>query len=241
MQLAIMQPYFFPYIGYWQLINAVDKFVIYDDVNFIKRGFVNRNKILMGDKEVFMNLPIEKASQNKLINELNLSKDVIYHKEKLLKTIEVCYKKSPYFEEVFSVLKEIIHNKESNLARYLEYSILSICDFLSINTEIVSSSDIKKNNNLKGQDKILDICKVLEVKKYVNSIGGKALYSTEDFKLNGIKLSFLKTSNVEYKQMKSGFIPNLSIIDVMMFNSKMETKNILTKYSLIEKVGEENK
>ena len=232
MKVGIMQPYFFPYIGYWQLMSSVDKYVIYDDVNYIKGGWINRNKILMNGKSKMINLKMKGASPNKLINEVFVAKDEIYNR-KLLRTIEYCYKKAPYYGDVFPVIEDIIMNEERNMAVYLEYSIRQICKYLSINTELIISSSINKNNSLKGQDKIIEICKLLGADEYFNSIGGHELYSIEHFVTKNINLKFLKTKNIEYKQFNNEFIPNLSIVDIMMFNSKKKINEMLLQYDLI--------
>lgn len=233
MKLAIMQPYFFPYIGYWQLINSVDKFVIFDDVNFIKRGWINRNKILVNEGTMLINLKMQKASQNKLINEIELLIDPINNK-KLLKTIKYSYKKAPYYKETFPIIESIITQKEENLAKYLEFSIRKICRYLSINTKLILSSSIDKNSNFKGQAKIIDLCKVLGADEYYNPIGGQELYSYNDFKAQNIELKFLKTHEIKYKQFKNEFISNLSIIDIMMFNSSKDINRMLLQYDIIE-------
>lgn len=232
MKLGIMQPYFMPYIGYWQLMNAVDKYVIYDDVNFIKGGWINRNRILMNGKAKMINLQMHNASSNRLINEVGVLGNSIYNK-KLLKTIESCYRKAPQYANAFPVIESIITQDEVNLAKYLEYSIRQVCTYLSIDTEIVVSSSINKNNDLKGQDKVIEICNVLGADEYYNAIGGQELYSYSDFNTCGVKLSFLKTGMVEYQQFNNEFISNLSIIDVMMFNSVEEIKNKLDIYELL--------
>lgn len=228
-----MQPYFFPYIGYWQLINAVDKYVIYDDVNYIKGGWINRNRILINDKTSIINLRMNGASPNKLIKEVQVSSDNQW-KKKLLKTIEQSYKKAPYFEKNFQIIEEIINYDEVNLSPYLENSINKIAEYLDIKTEIILSSNIIKDNSLKGQDKIIEICKNLEVTEYYNAIGGVELYSTRDFEANEIKLKFVETKSIKYKQFNNEFVSNLSIIDVMMFNSKEEIRKILGMYSIVE-------
>jgi len=231
-KVGIMQPYFFPYIGYWQLINAVDKFVIYDDVNFIKGGWINRNNILYNGKVKRINLQMNGASSNKLINEIEVSDSEIFRR-KLLKTIEASYKKAPYFSETYKIIEDIVNNNEKNLAKYLEYSIRRISEYLLITTEIIMSSDINKNNELKGQDKVIEICQILGADKYYNAIGGQELYSREDFKKMGIELKFIKTNNISYNQFSHDFTPNLSIIDVMMFNSISEVNELLNEYTLI--------
>ena len=231
MKLGIMQPYFFPYIGYFQLINAVDKFIIYDDVNYIKGGWINRNRILINDKPSFINLKMNGSSPNKLIKEIHVSNDNRW-KNKLLKSIELSYRKAPFFEMSFPIIEEIINHDEVNLSLYLENLIKRIAEYLEMNTEFVLSSNIEKDNSLKGQDKVIEICKSLGAKEYYNAIGGVELYSAENFNSYGIELRFLRTEYIEYKQFKNDFSPYLSIIDVMMFNSKEEIMNILDMYSL---------
>lgn len=232
MKLGIMQPYFFPYIGYWQLINAVDKYVIYDDVNFIKGGWINRNKILMNGEAKMINIQMQGSSPNKLINEIEVSENQI-HNRKLLKSIESCYKKAPYYLIAFPIIKDIITHKEKNLAKYLQYSIQKVCEYLDIKTDIVISSTIDKNNELKGEEKVIEICKLLGATEYYNAIGGMELYSYEDFSSKDLKLRFLKTSEIKYEQFNNEFVSNLSIIDLLMFNSKENVKSMLNKFELL--------
>lgn len=232
MKIGIMQPYFLPYIGYWQLLNAVDKYVIYDDVNFIKGGWINRNKILMNNEGKLFNIQMQGASPNKLINEIEVSTNEVW-KKKLLRTIENCYGKAPFYKDVFPIIKKIINCNESNLAKYIEYSIKIICEYLNINTKLIVSSSIIKDNSLKAQDKVISICKKLEANEYYNAIGGQELYSYNDFIQENIELRFLKTNYIEYKQFNNNFISNLSILDVMMFNSKIEINELLNQYELI--------
>ncbi|WP_418184864.1 WbqC family protein [Aliarcobacter vitoriensis] len=229
MTLAIMQPYLFPYIGYWQLINAVDTFVIYDDVNYINKGYINRNSILVDGKAQQFTLELINASQNKLINEIEVGNN----SKKLLKTIEMAYKKTPYFFDIFPIIEAILNNKEKNLAKFIGYSLEEISNYLKINIKFIYSSDIGKENSLKAQDKIIDICKKLEARVYINSIGGQELYNKEKFKEENIKLNFLKTQFIEYKQFKNDFISHLSVIDILMFNSVIEIKQMLFRYELI--------
>lgn len=229
MTIAIMQPYLFPYIGYWQLINAVDTFVIYDDVNYINKGYINRNSILSNGKSQQFTLELIGASQNKLINEIEVGNNL----KKLLKTIEMSYKKAPYFDNIFLIIEDIFNQEEKNLAKFIGYSLQKIANYLDIDTKFIYSSHIEKDNTLKAQDKIIDICKKLEARVYINSIGGQELYNKEKFKEENIKLNFLKTQFIEYKQFKNDFVPSLSIIDILMFNSKDEIKNMLNRYELV--------
>lgn len=229
MKLAIMQPYMFPYIGYWQLISTVDAFVIYDDVNYIKQGYINRNSILAKTKAQIFTLETIGASSNKLINEVCVGGN----RKKLLKTIEYNYLKAPFFQEAMPVIEEIIVNTESNLAKYVGYSIKKIAEYLRISTLLIYSSEINKDCNLRGQDKVIDICKNLKAHIYINSIGGQELYSKCEFKKSDIDLKFLKTKVFEYKQFENEFVPYLSIIDIMMFNDVDGISTSLQNFDLI--------
>ena len=229
MKLAIMQPYLFPYISYFQLINAVDKFVIYDDVNYIKQGWINRNYILAKGKKHLMSLELKGASSFKPINQI----EVGGNRKRLTKTIFQAYTKAPFFKEVFPVIEKSINIDDNNLASYITNSLQNITDFLDIQTKLVLSSRIEKNNDLKGQARVLDICKSLKAKQYINAIGGRDLYSKSEFNKYAITLLFIKTKDIAYKQFNNEFIPGLSIIDVLMFNSLDEIKKMLNEYELI--------
>lgn len=224
-----MQPYLFPYIGYFQLINAVDMFVIYDDVNFIKQGWINRNKILLNGKEFLFTLKIDGASSYKKINEISVGK----YNHKLLKTIEQGYKLAPYYHSVYPIIEMIILQKDLNLARYVSYSIKLIAEYLKLSTEFIFSSNIEKNNQLKSQEKVIEICRLLKADQYYNSIGGQELYSRQAFSKENINLRFLRTKAISYRQFDNNFVQGLSLIDVMMFNSVEEIKLILDEYELI--------
>ncbi len=232
MKLAIMQPYLFPYIGYFQLINAVDSFVIYDDVNFIKKGWINRNSILVNGNNFLFTAALKEVSQNKLINQIEIDTQSKWQND-LVKTINFSYKKAPYFEEVIPIISDILNQEQQNLASFLTYSLRTISSYLSINTNFFISSEIRKSNELKGQDKIIELCKVLGANQYFNAIGGKALYSEADFLNHNIQLHFIKSNSIQYPQFKNEFIPWLSIIDVLMFNSVEKIKGFLDDYELV--------
>lgn len=232
MKLGIMQPYFVPYIGYWQLINTVDTYIIYDDVNYIKGGWINRNRILVNEEVKYFNVQLDGASPNKLINEISVSRNEAVIK-KNLRILESAYGKAPYFKEAYPVIKDILFCESNNLADYLVYSIEKVCQYLNITTQLIRSSDIPKDNNLRGQEKVLEICRLLGAKEYYNAIGGRTLYSYDDFKKEGINLKFLQSNDIVYQQYGNEFISNLSIIDVMMFNSQEKIGYYLNEYSVI--------
>lgn len=233
MKIAIMQPYFMPYIGYWQLINAVDKFVLLDDVNYIMRGFINRNSIFLDGKPYRFTIPIEKASQNKLIMETRLN-FIPDKKLNFLRTISNAYRKAPYYESVMPIMEEIINNPETDLTAFIRYSIEKIMQYLNIQTEIFLSSKIEKNQNLKGEDRIIEICKKLGADTYINPCGGRKLYHKEAFNKENMRLRFLDTQDdhIIYNQLQQEFIGKLSIIDVLMFNSGEGICNLLQRYEL---------
>ncbi len=232
MKIGIMQPYYFPYIGYWQLMNAVDKYVIYDDVNFIKGGWINRNRVLNNGSASFFNVKMSNASPNLFINEIGAPNDLIY-KNKQIKTLEMLYKKAPYYDECIELITSVIMCEEENLALYLKNGIIEIAHLLDMKTEFTLSSELTKDNALKGSDKVIAICKELGATEYLNAIGGQELYDRDDFKSEGLGLSFVKTNIVEYKQFKADFVAGLSIIDVLMFNGKEKTKGMLNSYELV--------
>jgi hypothetical protein len=227
-----MQPYFLPYIGYWQLINAVDTFVILDDVNYINKGWINRNNILVNEQAKLFTIPLTDASQNKKINEISISDDSKWSAS-LLKTIEYNYKKAPFYNQIFPLIEESVLFSDKNLSAFIYNSIKIVCNYLNIETQIIPSSSVYSNSELKSSARILDICIKANADEYINPIGGTELYQKEAFLGKGINLHFLKTSEIRYSQFSDTFIPWLSILDVMMFNSPDEIKSILEKHSLI--------
>lgn len=229
-KIAIMQPYLFPYIGYFQLIQAVESFVVYDDVNFIKQGWINRNNILLEGKCHRFTLNLIGASSFKRINDIQIGNN----KWKIYKTIATAYNKAPFYKETMTLLEDIFTNSDTNLAMFLYQSLKKTCDYLGIRTRFIMSSEMEKNNELTSQRKVIHICSLLNADEYINAIGGISLYSSEHFLLKNIRLKFLKTKDISYDQGNRAFIGNLSIIDVMMFNSKEDIKNLLKEYELIE-------
>ena len=226
-----MQPYIFPYLGYWQLMKAVDIFVVFDDVNFIKKGWIHRNNILVSGQKNLFTLPLQKASQNKRINEIDLSEAENW-REKFLRSIFLAYKKAPMFEDVYGLIERIVNHSDKNLAGFLTNQLKEVNQYLGIDTTLVSS-DKYGNQDLKGQNRIINICEQESAFHYVNPIGGQELYNHESFAAKEISLSFLKTTPFEYTQFKNEFVPWLSIIDILMFNDKEAVHQALDGYELI--------
>jgi len=232
MRIAIMQPYFLPYIGYLQLMNAVDKFVIYDDVNYINKGWINRNRLLVNGKEYLFTVPLKEASQNKLINEIELGNDPQW-RTKLLKTIEQAYKKAPYYATVLGIIEKIVNLEAQTISQLIVGSLGILKQHLAIPTQLVLSSTMYQNSHLKAQARILDICLQEKATQYINPIGGVALYDKTIFAKEGVQLNFIKSKPVEYQQLKSEFVPWLSVVDLMMFNDVPTIQGFLGEFELL--------
>jgi hypothetical protein len=233
--LGIMQPYVFPYIGYFQLIKAVDKFVVYDDVAFINKGWINRNNILVNGKASMFTIPLIGASQNRQIREIEIDNLVAWSK-KFLKTVEQSYKKAPFYKEGFQLVEQVFNLPIKNIAELGVNSLNETCKYLNIETEIVESSTIYNNQDLKAQGRILDICLQEKANHYINPIGGMAIYNKQLFADNKILLNFIKAKPIQYKQFNKedeSFVPWLSIIDLLMFCTVEEINEHLIKFELV--------
>lgn len=224
-----MQPYLFPYLGYWQLIHAVESYGIYDDVNYFKQGYINRNTIILNGQAQRFTLELIGASQNKLINQIEVGNN----SEMLLTQFRHAYAKAPHFNEVFPLLEKILRFPEKNLAKFIGNSIQKIADYLQLDTRIFYTSDYVKNDSLRGEEKVIHMCELFGATHYINAIGGQELYSKESFLDHGITLNFISMNHIEYPQFDLDFIPNLSIVDVMMFNSISEIHTLLDAYTLV--------
>ena len=221
MRLAIMQPYFLPYIGYFQLIAAVDLFIVYDNIQYTKKGWINRNRMLQNGKDVMFSLPLKSDSDTLDVRDRELAAD--FNREKLLDQFKGSYRRAPYFAETFPLLEQIVRYKDANLFRFLHHSIIKTCEHLGVTTKIGISSSLAIDHDLKSQNKVLALCRAAGASTYVNAIGGMELYSKETFQENCIELKFVQSKPFEYLQFGNEFVPRLSIVDAMMFNSKEET------------------
>lgn len=233
MKVGIMQPYFFPYIGYFQLINSVDEFVIYDNIQFTKKGWINRNRILVNGKADYITLPIKKDSHDLNVKQRLLSETWSFERKKILNRIVESYRKAPQFEQVYPLLENCLNAEISNLFDFIHNSLIETLSYLSITTKITISSSIRIDHELKSEIKVLEICKTKKAHTYINSIGGTELYKKDSFESNGIKLQFQESKPINYSQFNNEFIPWLSIIDVLMFNTKEEVRFFLNNYNLI--------
>ena len=216
MKIAIMQPYFSPYIGYFQLINAVDEFVIYDNIEFTKKGWINRNRILFNGNDLFITLPLKNDSDFLHIRDRFLSDNWIVDRKKILNKITESYRKAPLFDEAFYVIEKCLLFDDKNLFNFNYNSVKIFMEYLHIETKLTISSSIPINHELKSQDKVLAICRQQHADIYINPIGGIELYDKKVF--NNYNIEFLRSKSINYKQFNNEFIPWLSIIDVIMFN-----------------------
>ena len=227
-----MQPYIFPYFGYFQLIHSADEFIVLDDVNYIKKGWVNRNNILLNGKAHRITIPLVKTSQNKLINEIAIDTGMAWRK-KFMSTIDHAYKKSPHFEVTYALLNGIIFSEKQTVSALNVLSLETICNYLEIATRIhpTSSVFLKKTG---GAERIISICKMLGADECINAIGGIDLYDKKVFMREGIRLRFIKTNPcITYKQFNHPYVPNLSILDMLMFCGKSWIREQLDCYEFL--------
>ena len=226
-----MQPYFLPYIGYFQLINMVDEFIIYDNIQYTKKGWINRNRILQNDKPYHITLPLKKASDYLDVKDRYIADN--FDRKKLLSQVKSAYSKAPYYPEIFEIFKTIIMFNDQNLFAYTYNSILKILEILDIKTKIDISSHIPINHNLKSHEKVLALCKYKNATAYINPPGGVLLYDKLTFKDNNIDLQFQKPIVEMYKQFNNEFVDSLSILDVLMFNGIEKTRLMIKKHDFL--------
>jgi hypothetical protein len=230
MKTAIMQPYLFPYLGYFQLVHSVDLFVCCDNMQYTKKGWINRNRYLNHHKTDTFTLPLKDAPQKNHIVEREIAPG--FEGEKLLSVFEHSYRKSPCFSENFGVIREILLSTERNLFAFLESSIQKICGHLGIKTTFGRTSQIPIDHTKQKEEKVIEMCRALNTSTYINSSGGRELYSKENFKNHGITLGFLVPHPFEYRQFQEPFTPWLSIVDVLMFNPVERIRRQLNHYEI---------
>lgn len=221
-----MQPYFFPYIGYFQLMASVDEFVVYDNIKYTKKGWINRNRFLLNNSDSVFSLPLKKDSDFLSVRERTLSEG--YSRTDFLNKIKGAYSHAPYFDTSFPLLCDIIRYPDNNLFEYILNSLISLRDYLGLSCQLRVSSSIDIDHSLRAQSKVIALCSALNATTYINPPGGRDLYDTKEFSLNGLDLRFLQPNIVEYPQFGGQFIPWLSIIDVVMFNDVKETNRLIT-------------
>lgn len=233
MNLSIMQPYIFPYIGYFQLIKSSDKFVIYDNIKYTKRGWINRNRILVNGAVKYFTISLKKGSDFLEIRERYLSDKSDIGIKKILMQISNSYRNAPFYKEIFPFIEKIFLYESKNLFEYIFNSVKEVCNLLDIKTEMIVSSEIQMDHSLKSESRVIEINKKLNSDTYINPIGGLELYSRKNFDKESIKLKFIKSHPVKYNQFDNKFMDSLSIIDVLMFNDLKTINSYLNNYELI--------
>ena len=234
MTLGIMQPYLFPYIGYFQLINSVDKFVIYDDVNFIKQGWINKNRILLNCNEYAFTVPLSNASSFQTIDKTAINYKLFpAWKDKFLKTLAQAYTKAPNYAVVAELVNNVLSQNQETISQMALTSIADIYSYLGLEKDIVPTSACYNNNEFKASERVIDICKKEGATAYINPIGGQELYAKAAFAAAGLQLNFIKSHKIEYPQFKCAFVPWLSIIDLLMLLSKEQIILYLSAYELV--------
>ena len=231
MVTVIMQPYLFPYIGYFQLMRAASKFVIYDDVSYIRGGWINRNRWLADGKPAFFTVPIKDASSFRAIAETEISDDGRW-RDKLLRGFEQNYRKAPFFREAMGLFEPIVRMEEPRIARRAVASVMAVRSYLNLSTAMIESSSRFENAQMSGSERVIDVCRRVGTDCYINAVGGTALYSKAEFAAAGVELKFLRPRPIVYAQAGHPFVENLSILDVVAYNSVDEVRRFLTEYDL---------
>lgn len=226
-----MQPYLFPYIGYFQLMHAVDRFVVADDHTFIKQGWINRNRLLINGEAAYFTVPLKRHPSTALIREVEIDAARPWSVG-VLKTIANFYRRAPSFKEVYPIVERVLGGPFTNIADMARSSLTEVRAYLEIGTSIVESAAAYRNSHLKGQDRVIDICLAERATDYVNAPGGRELYSRETFRARGIGLHFIQPGEIVYRQFAEPFVPSLSIIDLLMFNSRESARELLLRYEL---------
>lgn len=226
MKVAIMQPYFFPYIGYFQLVAAVDSFVFYDDVNFIKGGWINRNRLCLSGNIRYFSVPLSGASPNLKINEIKTQPLSTWHK-KMVESVRQSYSKAPNFKVAFDLFMDVLQGADDGLSNLAKASVIKTSKALGLTAMFIETSTVYENSHLGGCARVLDICLKEKAGHYVNLPGGRHLYNPDTFSGKGVQLDFIDPVLRPYGQFDRSFVPGLSILDVIMFNRFDEAKELL--------------
>lgn len=217
MRLAIMQPYFFPYLGYFQLLARVDRFVFYDDVNFIKNGWINRNRLLLSGEVRYFTVPLAGASPFVSISQVGIQ-PAAHWRRKMLESIRQSYAKAPCFEPVFQLVTGVLAGESAGIGELAKRSVTAVASYLGLPADFVWTSAAYANDTLAGSERVLDICGREGAHEYWNLPGGRELYDAASFAARGVELHFLEPHLPEYPQGGGGFQRGLSIVDVLMWN-----------------------
>jgi len=237
MRTAIMQPYFFPYLGYFNLIHACDTFVFLDNVQHIERGFVNRNRILVQGKPHLFTVPLAAGPREAWITERALSDSFPQFRTKFFAMLKHAYAKARNHAAVMELVADVLATETLTLAQLCQQSILATARYLGLERRFLVASEMltaEDARQLKGADKILALARALGTTRYLNPIGGVELYHKELFAREGMELRFVKPALPAYPQPTATFVPALSILDVMMHTPKEDLAAQLSAYLLVD-------
>ncbi len=215
MKLAIMQPYLLPYIGYFQLVASVDRFVFYDDVAFIKNGWINRNRWRVRDEAAYFTIPLRGARAGSAIAKVQVQPPAAWRRQ-LLATLRQNYCRAPHYEEVASLFERVLDCAEAGIGAMARHSVRSVSDYLGLPTDFVESSSFYGNSALRGRERVLDICRREGATSYINLPSGRTLYAEADFGAQGLQLRFIEPHLQPYAQSRPGFVAGLSVLDLLM-------------------------
>ena len=230
-RVAIMQPYFLPYIGYFQLVAAADEFIVYDDIQYTKKGWINRNRYLCEGRDRLFTLPVQQGPSLADVRERTLAAG--FDRPALLNRLREAYRQAPHFDETFPLVESVVRRGEGNLFAYIFGSIRDVCGHLGLATRLTVSSTLGVDRALAGAGRVIALCRRAGADTYINPIGGRELYAADEFARHGIALRFLRSGDVRYPQFGAGFVPALSIVDVLMFNGREGTRRLVdTAYAL---------
>jgi len=230
MTISSNQPYFMPYLPYWQLIDCADLFLVGDDFSYRKSSWIPRNRILVNGRVQFFRIELRHQSSNTLIRDMEIVPPDLSVK---LRTLEMAYHKAPCFAEGYALCERVLRFPSGNLCEFLTASIKEVCKYMYIDTPIGFTSDVPGNSEFRNKERIYHLCKYYGADTYVNATGGQALYDYDGFRSHGLRLAFLRTEIPAYKQLSDRFVPGLSVMDAVMFLSREQLRDMLDKRSFI--------
>lgn len=230
--IAVMQPYLFPYLGYFQLIAAADVFVLGDDLQYVRSGWVNRNRILQGNEARLISFPLKKDRFVLQINQRQLCDGFTEEAERLVRLITESYEKAPYFAQVMPLIERLIRFPHQNIALYAENALRELCAYLHIVTPIMRSSDLILGTPADKQERIIRIAHTFQATTFITPEGGSVVYDRDHLARNRLLVRFFRMDPVAYQQFGEPFVANLSIIDVLMFNCVEQVQQMLSQYHL---------
>lgn len=236
MKLGIMQPYFLPYLGYISLIKHTDRFILFDTVQFIRHGWIERNRVLKQNEGwLYIQVPLIKTGRDTLIKDIQIN-NVENWKNKILSQLQIYKKIAPNYFKVIKLLDEVFEDEYFNIVHLNKRALEKICDYLGINRKIdvFSEMNLEIETAKEPDEWALNICKALgNANEYWNPAGGMTFFDKSKYENSGIVLKFQKVVLSPYNQKRTEFEDGLSIIDVLMFNSVEEINLMLDNYSLL--------